>query len=657
MNQAANNLITSSMLRRTTLPTPTIPPHPRVGGVDSIGSWTGKGARGLGKDPKGPNCRRIFNSPDPLKGYNTWVPVEKACKAGVLDEDLHFSMSSEPNGLRVTLCLAAFEKHIVDCGMDGVFNIIKKDGTTINILQAPGMLAEDDLVPNWIMDLTVLGVWHNGKRLPVCPQDVKNLDMSGEAIYNSSSLEMQENLTTTLTEEEQTGPSMLVAIIFKIQRPSKARTKLLEEKAGTISLRNIPAENVQEYNKLMTPILKDIKSSIMTGQVLPDLTTLALHGLNTSSDPALYNIVSGLCIKFDRDGKPNSTNEDKLQQAIAVLQEVEDAWSVRLLSKHYGPAVTHKAAEIKANLAAALVQQRAAASTTGNGTRPKPKCWDCESETHLRGDPACPHKGGKAAPESASKGKSKFTPRHGLTEAEVAEISVLTKAEDAKCAEGTYPPDGAQVTKDGKVVATRCAKCKKWTKGKSMHNGDTHGKQSAASGGAPAVPPVVPAQLASVAELQAQLVQINAQLAAQPAGMLCCLPTSAPASAPADIPQYLMAANPPDYSLGRMSTAASGFLGAVPCLPTSMSPVVSFKGAPHGVPKGAPKAVHKGATRETLSYATLRDEAETDLQLTASAELVLEQMLIQSADSEDSGTDDHDGLMALLGNYNFNLNF
>ena len=101
MNQAANNLITSSMLRRTTLPTPTIPPppHPRVGGVDSIGSWTGKGARGLGKDLRGPNCRRIFISPDPLKAYNAWVPVEKACKTGVPDEDLHFSMSSEPHSV------------------------------------------------------------------------------------------------------------------------------------------------------------------------------------------------------------------------------------------------------------------------------------------------------------------------------------------------------------------------------------------------------------------------------------------------------------------------------------------------------------------------------------------------------------------------------
>ena len=319
MNQAANNLITSSMLRRTTLPTPTIP-HPRVGGVDSIGSWTGRGSRGLGIDLKGPNCRRIFNSPDPLKAYNAWVPVEKACKAGVLDEDLHFSMSSEPNGLRVSQCLTAFEKHIVDCGMDGIFTIIKKDGTTINMLQAPGMLAEDDLVPAWILDLTVHGVWCHatGKRLPVCPQVVKNLDMSGDALYNASSLEMQESITATFTEEERTGPSMLVAVIFKIQRPSEARTKLLEEKAGEISLRNIPAENVQEYNKLMIPILREIKRSIMTGQVLPDLTSIALDGLNTTSDPAIYNLVSSLCIKHDRDSKPNTTNDDKLQVAISV---------------------------------------------------------------------------------------------------------------------------------------------------------------------------------------------------------------------------------------------------------------------------------------------------------------------------------------------------
>ena len=36
-----------------------------------------------------------------------------------------------------------------------------------------------------------------------------------------------------------------------------------------------------------------------------------------------------------------------------------------------------------------------------------------------------------------------------------------------------------------------------------MHNGETRGKQSAASGAAPAVPPVVPALLSSVEQLQA----------------------------------------------------------------------------------------------------------------------------------------------------------
>ena len=81
LNQAATNLITSSMLRRAPLPTPIIP-HPRVGGVDSLGSWTGRGARGQGKDPRGPNCRRIFNSPDPLKAYSTipWFQLRRPAK-------------------------------------------------------------------------------------------------------------------------------------------------------------------------------------------------------------------------------------------------------------------------------------------------------------------------------------------------------------------------------------------------------------------------------------------------------------------------------------------------------------------------------------------------------------------------------------------------
>ena len=124
------------------------------------------------------------------------------------------------------------------------------------MLQNPGKLAEEDLVITWITDLTVLGVWDpkTGKRLPVCPQDSKNLDLSGDALYNSSSLQLRESITATLTEEEQTGPSMLHTVIFKIQRPSKARTKQLEEKAKEISLSNIPAESVEDYNKLMMPI-------------------------------------------------------------------------------------------------------------------------------------------------------------------------------------------------------------------------------------------------------------------------------------------------------------------------------------------------------------------------------------------------------------------
>jgi hypothetical protein len=118
LNQAATNLITSNMLKR-----PPIPPsaQPRVGGVDILGSWTGRGARGLGQEPKGPNCRRIFNTSDHLKACNAMAPVDQACKAGVVDEDLHFSLSSEPNGNKVSLCQTEIEKLVLECGMNPVF--------------------------------------------------------------------------------------------------------------------------------------------------------------------------------------------------------------------------------------------------------------------------------------------------------------------------------------------------------------------------------------------------------------------------------------------------------------------------------------------------------------------------------------------------------
>ena len=61
--------------------------------------------------------------------------------------------------------------------------------------------------------------------------------------------------------------------------------------------------------------------SIMTGREVPDLPSIGLDGLNTATDPAIYNMVSLLCIHHDRDSKP-STKEDKLQEAQELIGQI-----------------------------------------------------------------------------------------------------------------------------------------------------------------------------------------------------------------------------------------------------------------------------------------------------------------------------------------------
>jgi hypothetical protein len=117
------------------------------------------------------------------------------------------------------------------------------------------------------------GVWDpkTRKRLPLCLQDSKNLTLAGDALYNTCSLQLRQTITNALTDKQRTGPFMLSTVIFKIQRPSKAKTEQLKAKAKELSVRNIPGKSVEAYNILMTPISKDIAMSIMNGSEVPNL--------------------------------------------------------------------------------------------------------------------------------------------------------------------------------------------------------------------------------------------------------------------------------------------------------------------------------------------------------------------------------------------------
>jgi hypothetical protein len=107
------------------------------------------------------------------------------------------------------------------------------------------------------------------------------------------------------------------------------------------------------------------------------------------------------------------------------------------------------------------------------------------------------------------------------------------------------------------------------------------------------------------------------------------------------IPSHLLAANPPNYQLGR----PDGFLEAVTQTITEMPPIVL--GMLH---KGATMSFHKGATRERSDC---DDELVLDSRCNETITGTLLDFMLPTVGSDDSGMD-----YALMAHFNqFNLNY
>ena len=86
------------------------------------------------------------------------------------------------------LVIKEFTTFVYEAGMEGVFNIVLQDGSTLDMLTETGRLTSD-IVETWCKDPTVDGVIdarNPSQRLPVCPHDVTNINWSGSALLNSS---------------------------------------------------------------------------------------------------------------------------------------------------------------------------------------------------------------------------------------------------------------------------------------------------------------------------------------------------------------------------------------------------------------------------------------------------------------------------------------
>ena len=276
--------------------------------------------------------------------------VEKACTTGIPDENLHFGLPDEPTGAKVGVCLREFETIVIHCGMDPVFNVIQKDGPTINMLKEPGKLTRTK-VETWINDLTTLGVWDpiNQQRLPVCPHDEQNLVWSADAFEASWTPNAKRSIRFEIKDSEINGPLALFVYLFKVQRPSRAKVDTMAETVKALKLTSFPGENVSLFMQTIIPMLEDIEMCAMTFSQVPNSASLALKGLMAATDPMISIQANTMHCEVDGDGAEDS-DVSTLPKAKAAMSKIEDTYRSLATTGHYGPAIPIRPAH-QANLA------------------------------------------------------------------------------------------------------------------------------------------------------------------------------------------------------------------------------------------------------------------------------------------------------------------
>ena len=464
---------------------------PRFGGIDAVGPWTGAGRNGLFTAPRTSNCYRDYKT-DVVKAQAQLKGVEAACMSGLEgQESFLFCTNHESNAKRIVPCIQAMEKFMISHGMEGVFLIALPDGSTLNMFKKPGMLTQS-MVDTWCEDVMIKGVLKpDGSRHPVCPHDATVMSWSAEALLNTCTMTFRQNLEREIPEAKRMGPKIFGCIMFSNYRPSLASTENLVTKLGNLKLTDFPAEDVSSFNAAAFPLIEEIQMSYMNPNQVPDLAAKALKGLTCGTDISFRLKVQALQMECDVHtfgGQMGNQKKDPMQ----LLESLELDWKCRCNLKQYGPALHLSSPAGKALLGSSqgspsptpaqafqahlekavqkaldsnpqmqkLGQQRDASSTTGNKTKDKP-CYDCGSLEHLRGDPACPN-------------PQRKPPGHGLSPEEAARINALAKDKLSQFEDLSTVPDGLTLKEGSKVVATYCSKCGRFSKGATMHSGDTH---------------------------------------------------------------------------------------------------------------------------------------------------------------------------------------
>ena len=450
-------------------PAPRLLSKPRIGGKGPAGVWTGFGAGCKGIDPKSATCMRDFDT-SVVKSFTAMAPIEDKCQSRLRDcPDLLFSMPTESNANMTVNSLIAFEERMTHHGLEGIFHVVSPSGKTLNMFREPGMCTSD-LIRTWCEDVITNGVHDfsdasNPTRHGICDYDRINMIWSGEALLNSCTEALKQDLKFNIQPDERYGPEVLMTLLTKLYRPSQSKIESLRDKLKSLDIRKYPGENVTTFVQDASKLVREIRMNFTNNSNVPDLTTTALSGLTLSSDDFLLAQVRTLRINSDVNGFGGILGSFQAKDPIAALQTIDDLYRVLISQSDYGPArqidIKHKA--LQAKVEDKLVQDRNSSSSNGSKS-----CWDCGDKGVIRGHDGCTKRLVNTGVGNPRKSK------HGLDDA--TNLKVIEAIKNKTLPDRGSIQDSAKldIIIDGKTLAKYCRHCGRFTKGASQHYTSEH---------------------------------------------------------------------------------------------------------------------------------------------------------------------------------------
>ena len=466
------------------------PPMPRVGGVNEVGAWTGFGSSDDSSFPRTSSCIRRLKREE-SKSYTQLNAIEEKIRGGlksVTGSGPLFCLESEPDAKRVVTVIRTLGDYLETHGLEPVFHIVTAT-ETINMLARPSLLSED-MITTWIQDLKVDGVHdQKGGRLPVCPYDRTNLNWSYDAIMNSCTPDLVEELKSNLTPSQQVGPWLLLKIFQNVYRRAESKVESILTQIESLSLRDFAGENVTLFKQKCDRLLDELAMNLPGDQPVPTLRTKALKGLGAGTFSFFWDQIYLMSLKSTLDPTQSTVKGVKL-----ALRDAHHLYLSLMEQGNYPPGKQpakedHKLKAMQAEVknlkqeVNKLSQDRSASSTTGRPSNGSKTCYprsDSKPASILK-DPKPPADKSVSFDKSAKPSKpAARTPNppgtNGLTPEQSEQISKLIKEKLATMPDFKDIPDDARYTIeiDGTTMAIFCNKCKRFTRGTKKHHSTEH---------------------------------------------------------------------------------------------------------------------------------------------------------------------------------------